>query len=511
MGVNRTDTMRSCALVGRLFLLLCFVELAKTACTTNTQPALTACPAGFYTSDTTTSCTECVNNQAQIRECGCEDTSSSCDGVYMKFYFSAEEKNNCTSSSSEYLSVSTAAYSKYLTFRENQMAGFWKRGHVKPDGSDVSTEHGEGASVDQAKSPAKVSWLTQPGHVSINLQKDPDYGPAKLFPYITARLNKLVVKKYPSEPDKKAGKNGVVIQDFGKMTQPRDWERYKEQDFFNLNSNGQVDYGSDEPWRLFMESPTCSYTYIAAAKITRRKEVGSSDVVVQGFSKVVPHSNSVKGSELCDVTMEQLDGAVRNALADLRSDIAGVLLGAECSVTAPANGAMGSCKDTLASGSECQPKCNSGYKASGETSCTKGTLTPATCVPKKSCIVEPPVNKRGAIWGSLGTCGSTITDGTTCQPTCSTGYHSTGVTKCSNQRLTKKTECIEDSCQIPVPSNGALAGHHWYPCSGNKDMDANGLLKSGKKCWVKCNSGCKVQGNNYCMRGKLVDTAVCTC
>ena len=55
--------------------------ICKRNCKTNTQPALTACPAGFYTSDTTTSCTECVNNQAQIRECGCEDTSSSCDGV----------------------------------------------------------------------------------------------------------------------------------------------------------------------------------------------------------------------------------------------------------------------------------------------------------------------------------------------------------------------------------------------------------------------------------------------
>merc|ERR1712166_1227767 len=253
-------TMRSCALVGRLFLLLCFAELAKTACTTNTQPALTACPTGFYTSDTTTSCTECVNNQAQIRECGCEDTSSSCNGVYMKFYFSAEEKNNCTSSSSNYLSVSTAAYSKYLTFRENQMAGFWNRGHAKPDGKYL-TELGEGASVDRAKSPEKVSWVTQPGHVSIDLQTDPDFGPLKLFPYITARLNKLVVKKYSTKEDKKAGKNGAVIQDFGKMTQPRDWERYQDQLFFNLSYGGQVDYGidakgyskQDAPWRLYMK------------------------------------------------------------------------------------------------------------------------------------------------------------------------------------------------------------------------------------------------------------------
>ena len=67
--------------------------LCKKACKTNTQPALPACPAKFYTSDTTTSCTECVNNQAQIRECGCEDTSSSCDGVRLHTLLS---RKSCT-------------------------------------------------------------------------------------------------------------------------------------------------------------------------------------------------------------------------------------------------------------------------------------------------------------------------------------------------------------------------------------------------------------------------------
>ena len=45
----------------------------------------------------------------------------------------------------------------------------------------------------------------------------------------------------------------------------------------------------------------------------------------------------------------------------------------------PDNGAAGTCTDTLASGSTCQPECDSGYTASGATSCTDRVLTAATC------------------------------------------------------------------------------------------------------------------------------------
>ena len=47
--------------------------------------------------------------------------------------------------------------------------------------------------------------------------------------------------------------------------------------------------------------------------------------------------------------------------------------------TTPTNGAVGDCTDVLASGSTCQPTCNSGYVVSGTSSCTAGTLTAATC------------------------------------------------------------------------------------------------------------------------------------
>ena len=47
--------------------------------------------------------------------------------------------------------------------------------------------------------------------------------------------------------------------------------------------------------------------------------------------------------------------------------------------TAPTNGGVGSCTSSLASGSTCQPTCNSGYTVSGTSSCSAGTLTAATC------------------------------------------------------------------------------------------------------------------------------------
>ena len=43
------------------------------------------------------------------------------------------------------------------------------------------------------------------------------------------------------------------------------------------------------------------------------------------------------------------------------------------------NGAVGTCTDTLASGSSCQPECDAGYTVSGTSSCLDRVLTSATC------------------------------------------------------------------------------------------------------------------------------------
>ena len=48
---------------------------------------------------------------------------------------------------------------------------------------------------------------------------------------------------------------------------------------------------------------------------------------------------------------------------------------------APTNGSVGNCNSRLPAGKSCQPKCNTGYKVSGSTTCsTSGTLKTAACV-----------------------------------------------------------------------------------------------------------------------------------
>jgi hypothetical protein len=59
-----------------------------------------------------------------------------------------------------------------------------------------------------------------------------------------------------------------------------------------------------------------------------------------------------------------------------------VLIAPCTGVTAPTNGALGTCTSSLAAGATCQFTCNDGYGASGPTSCyssSTGVLTAATC------------------------------------------------------------------------------------------------------------------------------------
>jgi hypothetical protein len=52
-----------------------------------------------------------------------------------------------------------------------------------------------------------------------------------------------------------------------------------------------------------------------------------------------------------------------------------------CVVTAPTNGALGTCTSSLAPGGTCQFSCNDGYLASGPTSCSATmVLAAATCI-----------------------------------------------------------------------------------------------------------------------------------
>ena len=62
------------------------------------------------------------------------------------------------------------------------------------------------------------------------------------------------------------------------------------------------------------------------------------------------------------------------------SGISTATQGGLCDASAsPANGGVGNCTNSLASGATCEPTCDAGYTVSGASSCTAGNLTAATC------------------------------------------------------------------------------------------------------------------------------------
>ena len=86
---------------------------------------------------------------------------------------------------------------------------------------------------------------------------------------------------------------------------------------------------------------------------------------------------------------------------------------------APANGAVGDCTDKLAPGSTCQPECNSGFEASGATSCgSDGTMVPATCL---AAVGDPCDASTPPANGDVGDCTDELASGSTCQPPANVG------------------------------------------------------------------------------------------
>ena len=125
---------------------------------------------------------------------------------------------------------------------------------------------------------------------------------------------------------------------------------------------------------------------------------------------------------------------------------------ATCDATsAPTNGAIGDCTSTLASGSTCQPTCNAGYTVSGTSSCTLGTLTAATCSANPCDASAPPAN------GAVGDCTSTLASGSTCQPTCNTGYTVSGTSSCLAETFTTAECSVAPSPPPPSPPPPAAA------------------------------------------------------
>jgi len=150
-------------------------------------------------------------------------------------------------------------------------------------------------------------------------------------------------------------------------------------------------------------------------------------------------------------------------------------------VPAPANGAIGDCTHALASGSTCQPTCNSGFTVSGPTECSMGTLMSATCQPTTCDATLAPAN------GAIGDCTHALAWGSTCQPICNTGFDVSGHTECSGGTLLSAT------CQAPSPwilfSDTEVCDGFWYPSAHAHFGGGGGQTGGWRNAYTPANGG----------------------
>jgi hypothetical protein len=129
----------------------------------------------------------------------------------------------------------------------------------------------------------------------------------------------------------------------------------------------------------------------------------------------------------------------------------------------PTNGLATPCTGSLASGSSCTPTCNSGYTVSGTRTCTEGALTTntAACNPNP-CTITAPTN------GALGACPSSLASGSLCTPSCNTGYVQTagGTYSCSLGVLSGTVMCTATPRCAPYNKRTLWPGEHVWELSG---------------------------------------------
>jgi len=156
-------------------------------------------------------------------------------------------------------------------------------------------------------------------------------------------------------------------------------DQYSQQ----LDETGSYNWGSDFPW---------GYTSTTEGCKPNQNRMVTSITGWRGFGEMAcadsssscanwhgPRSHFRCCQEVC--TTFTIDTSCPDDQCEWSNDTC-VAKSSSCTLTPPENGASGDCTDTLASGSSCQPSCNSGYTVLGKSWCDMGTLTAATCQAK---------------------------------------------------------------------------------------------------------------------------------
>jgi hypothetical protein len=151
---------------------------------------------------------------------------------------------------------------------------------------------------------------------------------------------------------------------------------------------------------------------------------------------------------------------------------------APCTITAPANGGLGDCPASLASGASCTIECNEGYAVTGTTSCSAGTPTIATCK-QQTCVATDL--QDGYV--SAGDCTSSLASGSTCTPVCQTGFVLKGVTSC-DEGITTYATC-ESNLECKLEHGKTLGDHD----KGYWTIDASAVTYKGCENWCAAKDG----------------------
>ena len=163
-------------------------------------------------------------------------------------------------------------------------------------------------------------------------------------------------------------------------------------------------------------------------------------------------------------------------------------------------GGVGDCTDTLMSGSTCVPACHptNMVESGGVYSCTDRVLTSSvTCVPAPACDASAAPINGGVVKGTPGDCTASLESGSTCQPTCESGYTVSGPTSCVSGVLHAAT--CERNC----------AGGFTFTLANGGVGDCVDILAGGSSCTPSCDAGYALNGARTCVDGTIEDTTSC--
>ena len=134
--------------------------------------------------------------------------------------------------------------------------------------------------------------------------------------------------------------------------------------------------------------------------------------------------------------------------------------------SAIANGVPGpECTSTLAVGSSCAPTCDAGYVLSGSRSCEVVSSPAAALSDDAECVPSPCDASAAPANGGVGDCTNSLASGSTCQPTCDAGYTVSGTSSCSFGVLTAAM-CEPNPCTSSTDSSKDGSDGEFYCVNG---------------------------------------------